>query len=114
MSSLKIVASMLCLTFAILFVSKANVEAGHHRHHHCHRSNVSINIGASAPAYIVRSPAYTPVYYAPQPVVSYPVYEPAYAPQPMYVAYPQPVYQPVYIERQPSLFTGFSFGCFFR
>lgn len=99
MFNLKIFGSVLAVTFAILFVSTTNLEAGHHRHHCC-RSRVNVNVGPvfPGPSYVVSSPAYAyaPVYVAPQPVVAY------------------PVYQPVYVVPQPRLFTGFSFGWFFR
>ncbi|QLH34746.1 MAG: hypothetical protein HWD61_00265 [Parachlamydiaceae bacterium] len=104
MFNLKAIASVIGITFAILFVATPVLEAGHHRGH-CRRSSVSINIGptVAAPTYVVRSPAY---------VVASPAYEPiCYAPQPV-VAYP--VYQPVYVAPQPQIFTGFSFGWFFR
>lgn len=104
MFNYKALAAILGVTFVILFASTPNLEAGHHHRRHCHRSNVSINFGAVAPAptYVVRSPAYAPVYLAPQPVYV--------TPQPV-VAYP--VYETVYVAPQPRLFSGFSFGWFF-
>ncbi len=100
MFNLKIFASVLSVTLAVLFVSTPNLEAGHRHHQHC-RSRVNINVGpvVPGPSYVVRSPAYAPVYpvyVAPQPVVAY------------------PVYQPVYVVQQPSFFSGFSFGWFFH
>lgn len=99
MFNLKAIASVLGVSFAILFASTLNLEAGHH--HRCCRSGVSFNIRpvVPAPTYVVTSPAYTyaPIYVpAPQPVVAY------------------PVYQPVYVVPQPRLFSGFSFNWFFR
>ena len=103
MFNIKAIASVLGVTLAILFAS--NLEAGHH-HRNCRRSHVNINIGpvVPAPTYIVRSPAYAPIYVAPQPVVAYPVYQTVY----------EPIYEPVYVAPQPRLFTGFSFGWFFH
>lgn len=84
------------ITLALLFLSAPNLEARHCHHGRC-RTSVNFNFGpvVPAPSYVVASPAYAPVY-VPQPVVAY------------------PVYQPVYVAPQPSLFTGFSFGWFFR
>lgn len=100
MFNLKVLLSILGVSFAIICASTPNLEAGHHhRHHHCRgRSNLSINIGPTfpSPTYVVTSPAYVPVY----------------APQPVVAAYP--VYQPVYVVPQPRLFSGFSFNWFFR
>ncbi|MBN9377820.1 MAG: hypothetical protein BGO14_04210 [Chlamydiales bacterium 38-26] len=105
MFNFKSIASLLAVTFAILFTSSVSLEAGHYERHHCRRSHVNVHVNPTVcgSRYLVRSPAYVPVYGAPQPVIAYP------APQPV-IAYP--VYQPVYVAPQPTL--GLSFSWFFR
>lgn len=101
MFNMKTIVGLLATTCALLVVSAPSLEAGHCHRNHCRRSNVNINVGpvVSAPAYVVRSPCYAPVY----------GYYPTPAPV---VVYPTPVYQPVYVAPAPSF--GFSFNWLFR